>query len=55
MKDLRLVRIKNTQEIGELEVTAPLLEEAGGNALLESLGDFYELPFDESGNLIPAT
>ena len=55
VKDLRLVRIKNTQEIGELEVTAPLLEEAGGNALLESLGDFYELPFDESGNLIPAT
>ncbi|HEX2184883.1 MAG TPA: DUF2088 domain-containing protein [Chloroflexota bacterium] len=47
----RVVRIKNTLEIGELEVSESLLEEVRANSRLEVIGAAQRLPFDAEGNL----
>ena len=48
---VKMVRIKNTLELGEIEVSEALLHEAEGNEFLTLVTDLYELEFDEKGNL----
>lgn len=48
---VRMVRIKNTLELGEIEVSEALLDEVRDNPQLEQITDLYELPFNEEGNL----
>lgn len=47
----RLVRIKDTLHIGEIEISEAMLEEAKNNPNIEVLSEPYELSFDELGNL----
>jgi hypothetical protein len=47
----RLVRIKDTLHVGEMEVSATLLDEVEANSRLEVLEGPYDLPFDENGDL----
>jgi hypothetical protein len=51
-KDLRIVWIKNTLELQHFYASQPFLKEARSNPKLEILGKPFDLPFDESGNLI---
>jgi Lactate racemase N-terminal domain len=48
---VRLARIKNTNTIGEIEVSESLLDEVEEHPHLETLGDPYDLIFDADGNL----
>jgi len=48
---VRMVRIKNTLEIGEIEVSEALLEEIKSHSQLEQTSDLYDLQFNEAGNL----
>ena len=50
-KNLRIIHIKNTMEIQEIEVSEALLEEVDCNAQLERIDDLKEMPFDVQGNL----
>ncbi len=52
-KEARVVRIKNTLMLGEIEVSESLLPEAAKRAHLERLGGPMELRFDAAGNLLP--
>jgi hypothetical protein len=47
----RIVRIKNTLEIGEIEVSASLLDEVRRQPHLEVLGAPTRFPFDAAGDL----
>ncbi len=49
---VRLVRIKNTVALGEIEVAENLLAEVAANPYLESMGAAYEWPFDAQGGLV---
>jgi len=49
--DARLLWIKNTLEVGELECSAAYLEEARGRDDLEVLTPPRDLPLDATGNL----
>lgn len=51
-RDLRIVWIKNTLELEYLYASEPLLKEARSNPRLEIVGNPFEFPFDENGNLI---
>jgi len=48
---VRMVRIKNTLKLGEIEVSEALLEEVQKEPNLELVSELYELSFDEEGNL----
>ena len=48
----RVVRIKNTLEIGELEVSESLLDEVRVNPRLELISEAQPLEFDAEGNLV---
>lgn len=48
---IKIVRIKNTLELGEIDISENLLKEAKSNSNLEIIGRLSELNFDESGNL----
>ncbi|MCJ7840707.1 nickel-dependent lactate racemase [Lederbergia sp. NSJ-179] len=48
---VKMVRIKNTLEIGEIEVSEALLDEVEHNEYIEKVSDLYEWKFDENGNL----
>lgn len=48
---VRMVRIKNTLELSEIEVSEALLDEVKQNENLTPITDLYELTFDENGNL----
>ena len=50
-ENIKLIRIKNTMELGEIWVSEALLEEVKKNPLLEVLGEPEQLHFDEHGNL----
>lgn len=50
-ENVRLVRIKNTVHLNELEASENLLDEIKANKYLKILSEPYELPFDDSGNL----
>ncbi len=47
----RVVRIKNTLEIGELMISEALLKEAEEHSQIEIVGEVEELSFDLDGNL----
>lgn len=47
----KIIRIKNTLKIEEIEISEALLEEAKKNPNLIILGEAKEFPFDENGNL----
>jgi hypothetical protein len=49
--NVRMVRIKNTNYIGEIEVSESLIEEVKQNKYLEIMSEPYELNFDSKGNL----
>jgi hypothetical protein len=48
---VKLVRIKNTLELGEIEISEALLEQAKDHPDIEILTEPYEWVFDENGNL----
>ena len=48
---VKMVRIKNTLELSEIEVSEALLNEVEENEYLTQVTDLYELKFDEDGNL----
>jgi hypothetical protein len=49
----RVVRIKNTLHLTEMDVSASLLYEVGKNQNLSRVGTTFPLPFDIDGNLPP--
>lgn len=50
-KTVRLVRIKNTNEMDEIEISESLIPEAQENPYIEIISESYELTFDGNGNL----
>lgn len=50
-EDVRLVRIKNTIQVGEIEVSENLLDEVRANKYLEIASSSYEWKFDDKYNL----
>lgn len=50
-EEVRLMRIKNTNEMDIIEISESLLVEAENSSSLEILSDSYELKFDANGNL----
>lgn len=48
----RVVRIKNTLEIGEIEVSENMLSDVEAHENLEKITDLYELAFDKDGNFL---
>ena len=48
---VKLVRIKNTLELSEIEVSEALLPEVEANEALTQASDLYEFTFDDEGNL----
>jgi len=48
---VRLVRIKNTVSLEEIEISENLIPYAAAHPNLEVLGEPRELPFNEEGNL----
>ncbi len=51
-KEARIVRIKSTLDLDEIEISETLLEEAKNNPRIEILSEAYDLPFDKDGNLL---
>jgi hypothetical protein len=49
---VRLVRLRNTLEVGELEVSESLLDEVRAHPRLAVVGPPQRLPFDGEGNLL---
>lgn len=49
--EVRMVRIKNTLELAEIEVSEALLEEVIDHDHLTQSSNVYELSFNEEGNL----
>lgn len=47
----RIIRIKDTLHVGEIEISESLLEEARRNPNIEILGEPHDWQFDASGNL----
>ncbi|EKN62501.1 hypothetical protein BABA_25801 [Neobacillus bataviensis LMG 21833] len=50
-RNVKLVRIKNTLKLSEIEVSEPLLEYIAKHPNMEQVSDLYEFSFDENGNL----
>ncbi|MCL7748588.1 lactate racemase domain-containing protein [Halalkalibacter alkaliphilus] len=48
---VKMVRIKNTLEIGEIEVSEALLELVSQHPQMEKISDLYEIQLDEDGNI----
>jgi len=48
----RIVIIKNTLKLDEMYVTEPIWEEIKGKKTITSSGDWEEMNFDNSGNLL---
>ena len=48
---VRMVKIKNTNELGLIEVSENLSEEVRAHVLMKIEGVTYELSFDENDNL----
>lgn len=47
----RMVRIRDTLHLGEIEISVPLLEEAKAHSDIELLSDPYDLSFNDKGDL----
>ena len=54
-EDSRVVRIKNTLKLGEVEVSEALLEAVKARDDLEIAGELREMEFDSEDNLVPLT
>lgn len=50
-RNVKLVRIKNTLVLSEIEVSEPLLEYVKQHPNMELSSDLYDIPFNENGNL----
>ncbi|CAM3620484.1 lactate racemase domain-containing protein [Cytobacillus oceanisediminis] len=50
-KKVKMVRIKNTLEISEIEVSEEMLGYVLEHPNMEQISDLYEMPFDGEGNL----
>lgn len=50
-EEVRLVRVKSTNEMDEIEISETLIAEARENPYLEVVSEPFSLPFDSSGNL----
>lgn len=50
-RNVKLVRIKNTLVLSEIEVSEPLLEYVKQHPNMEVSSDLYEIPFNENGDL----
>ncbi|MFZ7946456.1 MULTISPECIES: lactate racemase domain-containing protein [Bacillaceae] len=50
-RNVKLVRIKNTLKLSEIEVSEPLLRFIKNHPNMEQISDLYDFPFDENGNL----
>jgi hypothetical protein len=48
---VKMVRIKNTLELSEIEVSEALVEHVRQHPNMELVSELYDLPFDEKGNL----
>ncbi len=48
---VRLMRIKNTNEMNEVEISTSLMKEAEGSPFIEIISEPYPLSFDTNGNL----
>lgn len=48
---VKMVRIKNTLEIAEIEVSEALIDHVTQHPDMEQLSDLFELPFNDEGNL----
>ncbi|MBO1911845.1 hypothetical protein J4G37_44535, partial [Microvirga sp. 3-52] len=48
---VKMVRIKNTLELSEIEVSEALLDEVENNEYLTKVSALFELEFDDEGNL----
>ena len=48
---IRLIHIKNTLDIGEIEVSEAMIDEITGKPSFEKIGDLHEMEFDGEGNL----
>jgi hypothetical protein len=48
---VKMVRIKNTLELSEIEVSEELLDYIAKHPNMEQISDLYEFTFDEKGNL----
>lgn len=51
LEHIRMVRIPNTLEIGEIWISESMMEEAGKNPQIEIISQPQELPFNDEGNL----
>ena len=49
----RIVRIKNTLSLGEMDISARLVQELGNSQNLETVSSFFPLPFDANHQLTP--
>ena len=49
---VKMVRIKNTLELSEIEVSEALLKEVEENEYVTQASEIYELEFDSEGNLV---
>lgn len=49
---VRMVRIKNSLEVGTIEVSEALVEEVSANSHLEVVSESYSLEFNQEGNLV---
>lgn len=49
--NLRIVRLKDTLHLSEIQVSPALLKEAKAHPYVDIIGDEFELKFDENGNL----
>jgi hypothetical protein len=52
IENARVVRIQNTLSLGEMDVSLPLLSAALPGSALTPVGEVFDLPFDEEGNLL---
>ena len=50
--EVKMVRIKNTLEISEIEVSEPLLDYVREHPNMEIISDLYDFEYDEDGNLV---
>ncbi|MEW6662530.1 MAG: lactate racemase domain-containing protein [Bacillota bacterium] len=50
--DVKIVRINNTLELNEIEVSLPVLEELRGRPDIEIISEPYTMEFDKEGNLL---
>lgn len=51
LEHIRMVRIPNTLEIGEIWISESMMEDAGKNPQIEIISQPQELPFNDEGNL----